>query len=620
MEEEPPEQELEAAEIAAGPTKGRRGLVKIVALVVAVAVVLAVAYVVLRSGPAPTAGPTAFFIARQDRMTTSFDASGSVGGVGHPAIQSYVWGFGDGTTGTGVSTTHTYQSANRYTVTLTVSDGASTATAKRYVSPANTTVDVLYDRFFTADCPYSDFWPLRYNTYGDVIVQQQVPCLDFYPWVLYARHPDTNPSWIYTLYHFDAIVRNHPGYSVTQPVMLPVFNYSIAPAPSSYIFLNASFDYMGPRALSYWSTTPYRVSTSYSDGYGYLFRGNATMDFQESKRIFGVPSSDTPAQAQAWWYANTIPGNRTGALESAYRSWLYNLGNGKYDVYNGFQYYYSADVTDLNGTVDPSTGQTRVALFLTGWAFDVLLARWFYWGNASYQSAVCQKWINTTFAKCDATLPYGAVRPEGWNPMETCWCENETMKATIRSTMNLDYQGVSEYQFDAWADPGPDGIPKTSDDVAAWVFQPTLMDYVPPVGAATLAASQYPNSELRWYEGRTSVHLSPGSYSYGLPYEYMTVPDRWNLTAGHTLTLVLPHGPIPWIDPVRSAWDPTAKIGRYVMFNATLTLGSVKPTGTYALWDSAGNVVSIAGPWDWGTSTLPLESAPSIELVPAPTG
>jgi len=56
------------------------------------------------------------------------------------------------------------------------------------------------------------------------------------------------------------------------------------------------------------------------------------------------------------------------------------------------------------------------------------------------------------------------------------------------------------------------------------------------------------------------------------------------------------------------------------MFNATLALGSVTPLGTYALWDSSGNVMSIAGPWDWGTSALPLDSAPVIELVPAPSG
>jgi PKD repeat protein len=620
MEEEAPEPEEEAPEIEPQAAKSRRGFFKILAAVIAIAVVLAVLYFAFLSGGPASPQPSAFFIARQDQMTTSFDATGSVGGSGHPTIQSYAWNFGDGATGSGVTTTHMYQTPGRYTVTLTVSDGVSTATAQRYVSPASTTVDILYDRFFTADCPYSDFWPLRKNTYGDVIVQDRSPCLDFYPWVLFAPSPGTNPSWIYTLYHFDARVRNHPGYSVAQPVMLPVFNYSVAPTAASYIFLNASFDYMGPKALSYWSNTPYHVSPSYSDGYGYLFRGNATMDFQESKRIFGVPVSDTPAQAQAWWYANTIPGNASGPLESAYRSWLYNSGNGKYDVYNGFQYYYSTDVTDLNGTVDPSTGQTRVALFLTGWAFDVLEARWFYWGNASYQAAVCQKWVNTTFASCTATLPYGAIQPRGWSPMETCWCENATVAATIRSTMNLDYQAVSEYQFNAWSDPGPDGLPGTGDDVAAWVFKPTLMDYVPPAGAPSSAASQYPNSELRWYEGSTSVHLSPGSYAYGQPYEYMTVPVRWNLTAGHSLTIVFPRGPVPWIDPVRSTWDAANKIGHYVMFNSTLALGSIKPMGPYALWDSGSNVMSIAGPWDWGTTALPLDSSPSIELVPGPSG
>ena len=232
MEEEAPEPEEETPEIASAPAKGRRGVLKIATVVVAVVVVIAVAYVVLFSGPPPSTGPTASFIARQDQMTTAFDASGSTGGSGHPAIQSYVWTFGDGTFGTGISTTHTYQTPGRYNVTLTVSDGASTATARRYVSPASTTVDILYDRFFTADCPYSDFWPLRKNTYGDVIVRDQSPCLDFYPWVLFAPTPEINPSWIYTLYHFDAMVRNHPGYSVTQPVMLPVFNYSVAPAAS----------------------------------------------------------------------------------------------------------------------------------------------------------------------------------------------------------------------------------------------------------------------------------------------------------------------------------------------------------------------------------------------------
>src|SRR5256712_6173517 len=148
MEEEAPEQEEEPPDFAAQPAKSRRGLVKIVAAIIAVAVIVAVSYFAFFSGSPASPQPFAFFIARQNQMTTSFDASGSVGGTGHPSIQSYAWNFGDGATGTGVATTHTYQSPGRYTVTLTVSDGASTRTAQRYVNAASTTAGNLYGPIF----------------------------------------------------------------------------------------------------------------------------------------------------------------------------------------------------------------------------------------------------------------------------------------------------------------------------------------------------------------------------------------------------------------------------------------------------------------------------------------
>ncbi|HDS29173.1 MAG TPA: PKD domain-containing protein, partial [Candidatus Acetothermia bacterium] len=53
----------------------------------------------------------------------SFDGSGSSDPDG--SIVSYAWEFGDGTTGTGVSPTHTYVSSGTYSVKLTVTDNQS---------------------------------------------------------------------------------------------------------------------------------------------------------------------------------------------------------------------------------------------------------------------------------------------------------------------------------------------------------------------------------------------------------------------------------------------------------------------------------------------------------------
>jgi PKD repeat protein len=60
--------------------------------------------------------------------TVTFNASASSDNVG---IVSYEWGFGDGTNGTGVTTSHTYADAGTYNVTLTVRDAANnTGTAQ----------------------------------------------------------------------------------------------------------------------------------------------------------------------------------------------------------------------------------------------------------------------------------------------------------------------------------------------------------------------------------------------------------------------------------------------------------------------------------------------------------
>ena len=68
-------------------------------------------------------------------LTVTFDASFSVDLDGE--IVHYDWEFGDGSTGTGISTTHSYQSMGEYKARLTVTDnagGTDTASIKILVA------------------------------------------------------------------------------------------------------------------------------------------------------------------------------------------------------------------------------------------------------------------------------------------------------------------------------------------------------------------------------------------------------------------------------------------------------------------------------------------------------
>ena len=72
---------------------------------------------------APLPGrPEAAYTHQCTGNTCGFDGTGSVDYNG--TIASYAWQFGDGTSGSGATPSHTYTHGDRYTATLTVTDNA----------------------------------------------------------------------------------------------------------------------------------------------------------------------------------------------------------------------------------------------------------------------------------------------------------------------------------------------------------------------------------------------------------------------------------------------------------------------------------------------------------------
>jgi PKD repeat protein len=72
--------------------------------------------------PPPPAAPVAGFTYAASGTWVDFNASGSYDSDG--SVVSYYWDFGDGTTGSGVTTSHVYPYEGTFTVTLTVTDNS----------------------------------------------------------------------------------------------------------------------------------------------------------------------------------------------------------------------------------------------------------------------------------------------------------------------------------------------------------------------------------------------------------------------------------------------------------------------------------------------------------------
>jgi len=299
-------------------------------------------------------------------------------------------------------------------------------------------------------------------------------------------------------------------------------------------------------------------------------------------------------------------------LERAWANWFAWNGNVKYDIFNGFEFFFQAFTMELNATVLQSggTNTTVVNFRLVAWGAEVLVSRWFYWGPSSYMKEPGPNGVYDEKVNND-DIP---STPLGWNGQEMGWWEDTYFNATVSTSLTFDLQGITAYQFAAGADPGPDQQYRTSDDTPNWNWMSLNMDYVNDPA--------HPRSEVDYYwrNNLTYLHTTPGSYVYGQQYVYDVAPNRWDLRRGETLIFNMPRELMIWFDPVRSTWDPTAEAGKgapsYFYYFAPLTLGIMDPAGV-ALWDEGTKTLSMSGPFPMpNDGRPPLIGYPNFTWVP----
>src|SRR3989338_8437234 len=112
--------------------------------------------------PVADAGGSFFGMYWSTDYDVTFDGSGSydTNPDGSGSIVSYEWDFGDGSTRTGVSPTHTYSATGTYTATLTVTDNDGltdddTATVRIWAMDFPEIPDLDFDPIVTCGGPYS---------------------------------------------------------------------------------------------------------------------------------------------------------------------------------------------------------------------------------------------------------------------------------------------------------------------------------------------------------------------------------------------------------------------------------------------------------------------------------
>jgi hypothetical protein len=479
---------------------------------------------------------------------------------------------------------------------------AGPAAASPAPGPSPAAASVAYEFYDFFDVPFGEWWDYRTAIYGDLPVNAEcfsaagvangvctpslsnvrdVPAYPYTNWypspgAIQPGEPDNNP-FMYAPFRFRATGTDVAGYTLSDPVFLPVLNP--AAAPGTRLDFDWRMQYLDTAETNALTAAGCAIDVSALDGFQIRSRVTLTMDLQESKRLFNVVGT-TPTDAQNWWTANTNPNCFfRGTAETALQNWFLDLGGrvstvGKYDIFNSFEWYYQPYVTQLAGTVQ-ADGTTTVTIDHVAWGTEVVLARIFYWGATSY-----------------AQYHLDSTRAAGWWGMELAWFEDFSFAGSVAST-NFDFTLSSVMQYQFWQNdlPGADGLLNRVGDVPYWSWGPVLSDYTNDASNSHLISEldRYPNPPYAY------LHSAPGSPQYNRMASYDYVPVTWNLRAGDTWHFQFPTNDVVFYDPNLTPIGANPVAGQYVEIRRPLTYMSTRPA-SFGTWNEAAKTWDVAGP------------------------
>ena len=509
------------------------------------------------------------------------------------------------------------------------------------VAPSAVTPSIWYNYSDFFNVPYGEWWDMRTPLYGDEPVKAD--CFNAtaasdgtcttnvaglsrvaqYPYMDWAGSGNTKDEGsvtsMYAPYRADITAYNVGGYNLSQPVFLPVLNYNAA--PGTQLSFNWYMQYLDKANFTKVTSTLGcygGTGATANEGYQLWNKIYLTMDNEEAARLFGATVSTSLTTMQNWWSTNTLPGcsgshSQFGPLESSVNSWFQNEANGKYDIFNGYDAAYESLYTNITATVvSPGpTGTTNVYIEHGAWGTEILLDRWFYWGNATY-----------------AGNQLDSSKAAGWWGMENGWWEDVHYTGSLTSAdMNFNLKGVLQYHFQEHSAPGADGCLRQqtgcteavpSDDTPYWTWGPMLVDYVFP------ASNGGPYSEMDRFAGLNYIKTTPGSGDYGKNTSFDYTPISWAAKAGEWWNFQFPTTASAYYqnpatapigtDPLKSAQLPT--------ITSTLSLQKIFPA-PYGTWNAAAGAWSVTGgtaeswPASTGPGTYPYVPFPGIYLQPS---